>query len=309
MPSSRHQNSDGPSSLLHTLVAVFSGVLFGLFLSKFKTPPHQSINSIAPNADSEDENNKPRNLPPLQSQIPPSPTNAENTCKCCHHKTPWWKIALEIGVFAATVAAVVAPSVYARITYKMWQGMQSQTKTARQQLELSERPWIKIIDVKTLGNNPLIPAFSFQGFGHGVFPQGTKQATFQLRISMKNIGHSPAFVGADFELFFPAWKDTFEDLIVTEEKRFCDTSAKREVNYPLSRILFPGEPLEWSGAAVQLVGPMINSNTINHSPDDPAGDYVLPVVCANYNFRASPQKYQTRTLYVVVHKATGNRFF
>src|SRR5437870_13220536 len=31
-----------------------------------------------------------------------------------------------------------------------------------EQLEMTERPWIKIVDVKTHGNNPVIPALSFQ---------------------------------------------------------------------------------------------------------------------------------------------------
>ncbi len=66
---------------------------------------------------------------------------------------------------------------------------------------------------------------------------------------MKNIGHSLAFVGADFELFFPAWKDNFEDIILAEENRFCDASAQKTPNKYLSRIVFPEEPLEWGGCS------------------------------------------------------------
>lgn len=39
--------------------------------------------------------------------------------------------------------------------------------------------------------------------------------------------------------------------------------------------------------------------------------YLLPViiVCTNYSFPASPKRYQTKAMYIVVHKETGNRFF
>ena len=46
MPSSSSQNSDGPPGLLHTLAAVFSGVLFGLFLSKLRALIQDSSETV-----------------------------------------------------------------------------------------------------------------------------------------------------------------------------------------------------------------------------------------------------------------------
>jgi hypothetical protein len=190
--------------------------------------------------------------------------------------------------------------------------MGTENNTAQKQLELSERPWIKIVDVKTLGNDSLIPALSFQGFGYGFFPSGNKQVTFQLTISLRNIGHSLAFVTADFELFLPAWTDKFEDTLLNEEKRFCDASAQKAPNKYLNRIVFPDEPLDWGGAGVQKVAPpMLPGNVLNHIPGDAKGDYILPTIiaCANYTFPSSSHRYQTRTLFIVVHQENGVRFF
>jgi hypothetical protein len=201
---------------------------------------------------------------------------------------------LQIWLTVGTWLAFLAAAIYAGISLKIWGEMKEQTRVQRDVYITSQRPWIKIVDVESRGNSPFIPAFSFQGFGHGPFPNATKQATLQLKISLKNIGHSLAFVSADFELFFPAWKqESFEDIILAEENRFCDASAQKVPSKYLSRIVFPEEPLDWYGAGVQAVGPiMFASNTINHAPDDSSGDYVLPMViaCANYTFPASSKK-------------------
>jgi hypothetical protein len=221
-------------------------------------------------------------------------------------RRPEWWGALFTGLL------VFVGIVTAKLFLRQLGEMGTENNTAQKQLELSERPWIKLVDLKTLGNNSLIPALSFQGFGYGPFPQGNKQATFQIKISLRNIGHSLAFVTADFELFLPAWTDKFEDTLLDEEKRFCDTSAQKPPNKYLNRIVFPDEPLEWSGAGVQKVAlPMLPGNVLNHIPEDPKGDYILPTVitCANYTFPGSSNRYQTRTLFIVVHQQTGIRFF
>src|SRR5437879_7498127 len=93
-----------------------------------------------------------------------------------------------------------------------------------EQLEMTERPWIKIVDVKTHGNNPVIPALSFQNIRP--FDGVSQQTTFQLIVSLKNVAHSMAHVDVDFELFFPIWSDTYWNTISTEQKRYCDASPK-----------------------------------------------------------------------------------
>jgi hypothetical protein len=71
------------------------------------------------------------------------------------------------------------------------------------------RPWIKVTDVQTRGEGPEIPALSFQSSPN--WPTGLSQATFQLQISVKNIGQSPARFVVRFELFLPIWKNGYPD--------------------------------------------------------------------------------------------------
>ena len=71
--------------------------------------------------------------------------------------------------FGMELLGFVILCVYAAYTIKIYRASKqsadaatSAAKTAAEQLEMTERPWIKIVDVKTHGNNPVIPALSFQ---------------------------------------------------------------------------------------------------------------------------------------------------
>src|ERR1700733_914132 len=106
-------------------------------------------------------------------------------------------------------------------------------------------PWVKITDLQTHGESTIIPALSFQS--DPSWPTGISQVTFQLKISIKNIGHSPARLTVKFELFLPTWKDGYSDTIYEEKKKFCKAAASdgRPVDPALQRILFPEEPYDW----------------------------------------------------------------
>lgn len=155
MPSSPSQNSGEQPGLLKILGAVFSGVLFGLFLSKLKTPAQQSIESISPKTKTSDKKDSAYDLSSFSTQIPPSPPTTENPCKCCHHKTPWWKIVLEIGTFVAAVGALVATARYAYIAAEQLVSMNStydqirkQTRTNQESVLRAARPMIGFVGNK-----------------------------------------------------------------------------------------------------------------------------------------------------------------
>lgn len=112
--------------------------------SKLKTPPQQSINSISPTANTGDKNEGRNSLSALQPQIPPAPTDPENTCKCCQHKTPWWKKMIEIGTLLVAIGAFAAAVVYACITYRMWQAMLETNRFNGESLTISQRAYITI---------------------------------------------------------------------------------------------------------------------------------------------------------------------
>jgi hypothetical protein len=178
---------------------------------------------------------------------------------------------------------------------------------AQQQLEASERPWIKIIDVQTRGNSQIVPALSFQSSPN--WPSGTQQATFQLDITYKNIGHSVARVTADFQLFLPFWKNGYSDVILADEKKFCDSVARVNPIPTLNVVNFPGdEPYHWTGSGAAIV----NAESTNYFSDiSPGVGHILPVVavCISYQFSDSPKVYQTRALYEVFRKDNRTRFF
>jgi hypothetical protein len=112
-------------------LTAFFGVLVGLFLSKLKTPPEQPVNSIAPRGQSTNENEEAKELASFHSHLPGTPQTKDESCKCCHHKTPFWKWVVDWGMLVSTTGAFVAASVYASISYRQWQ----------EQIK-SGRPWI-----------------------------------------------------------------------------------------------------------------------------------------------------------------------
>ncbi len=297
MPSSRPENSEEPSGLLRILWSFLFGFFAWSLFSRPRSDKQQEINTIRQTGEAQNQERH------QQISLNVTVRDTEEVIRERRADTDR-QYSVQNSIRFAAWAAFIAASVYASISALQW-------RTAERQLELSERPWIKIVDLKTLGNDSFIPALSFQGFGHGPFPQGNKLVTFQIEVSMKNIGHSRALVSTDFEMFLPPWKDNFEDIILAEEKRFCDASAKKEVDKYLVRLVFPDEPLKWGGATVKPVSPMIFSDTLARNPQDPSGNYILPivVVCSNYRFQKSTTEYQTRAMFVISHEPTGIRFF
>lgn len=183
----------------------------------------------------------------------------------------------------------------------------SSAKEAAYAASASLRPWIKITDVQTRGDKPPIPALSFQTSPS--WPIKTSQATLQLKISMKNIGHSPTKLTVNVELFLPLWRDGYANVIYQEKKRFCGEFAKKGLNVDqsLQITLFPDEAHEWYAG----VAAMVDSKVINYFSDRPPTPYILPVVavCVNYRSGDSQFTYQTSALYEVFGRKDRTRFF
>ncbi|HET9180501.1 MAG TPA: hypothetical protein VFP59_00080 [Candidatus Angelobacter sp.] len=308
------KESSSRAQKLRWLLGLLGILGFFWLRSQSKPPLKQSKGSANPNTDTTQKDDGHNLFPAFTPKVPPSPSDTENACECCNHKVPRWKKTLDILLVAFTGGAFATAGIYAYITSKMWKDMHKQTVTAQQQLEQSQRPWIKIVEVKTRGNNPLLPALSFQGFGHGFFPNGNKQATFQVYVAVTNIGHSVADISVDYELFSPLWdSNKYADWVRAEQIRFNAQSLKN-AKFQTKQIVFPAEPLEWSGAAVLAFDPRylaIVHSQITHLPDSPRIDYILPVVivCVNYRLPGSERIYQSSAVYEVFHSETRTRFF
>lgn len=238
------QNAPGQRGLLFTLVAAFSGVLVGLFLSRLSTPRQEPVNSSDLTDLPEKINDSGNTLSTFQRKTPLPPSISENYYDRRQNKTPRWKILLEILTVAFTGGAVAAATYYAVISHRMWIEMQKQTGIQRQTSINAERPWIKLMDLQTRGNNPIVPALSFQH--PSTWPKDKQQVTFQIDVSYRNVGRSVARVTVAFELFLELWKDGYDDAIRKDGEEFCD--SHNAVDRKLSVIAYPGdEPLHWYG--------------------------------------------------------------
>jgi ElaB/YqjD/DUF883 family membrane-anchored ribosome-binding protein len=149
-----------------------------------------------------------------------------------------------------------------------------QLEAVQQQTEISERPWIKITDAQTVGNGDIVPALSFQTSHFG--GQNYTQATFQIQVSYRNIGHSVASTVVHFALFLPLWKNGYADVIAEEKKRFCEQTAKAPIDPAARIVLFPDDSHDWSA------GPnhSITAENTNYFADMSGNQapYILPVV-------------------------------
>jgi hypothetical protein len=173
--SSRHsQKQNEPRSLLYILFAFF-GFFIGRSFSKLRSPENDAAYSRAPNSQPNEQNKRRAdNLTPLAPKIPPTPPDTENACKCCHHKTPRWKVVLEVGMLLATAGAVIAAAIYASITHRMWTEMQQQTCIQRNAAMNAERAWVGLdgsprVDVGLLENGKLGAniQFAVKDYGKG----------------------------------------------------------------------------------------------------------------------------------------------
>ena len=149
--------------------------LLGIFTALFNKPRQKLINSVAPEQESSDKGkHNPDVLSFIPSQLPPAPSNAENICKCCHHKMPWWKITLDVVTVLAALGAFISAAVYASITRNMWKEMQGQTRLQRQIGINTERAWVGLDVPITLDAIDISPTairidghYTVKNFGHG----------------------------------------------------------------------------------------------------------------------------------------------
>lgn len=115
MPSSSHQNSEEPSGLLGTLATVFSGVLFGLFLSKLRAPIQESSESVCPEDTPEEKNRYRHTEPATISQIPPTPAQ-QNPTDRKKDDTPLWKKIIEIAALPIAIGLLLVNFFQLRLT-------------------------------------------------------------------------------------------------------------------------------------------------------------------------------------------------
>jgi hypothetical protein len=149
MPSSPSQNPDEPSGLLKILGAVSSGFLFGWFLSQFKTPIQESIETIHPQDSTtnqikcgEDVTSSPVRVI-VDSPPPPHAPDKEQRAKDHRReRRERWILVANWATALVALGLLIVTAKYAAYTYQMWREMQQQTCIQRNAAMNAERAWV-----------------------------------------------------------------------------------------------------------------------------------------------------------------------
>ncbi|HVS89021.1 MAG TPA: hypothetical protein VHF01_12480 [Candidatus Acidoferrum sp.] len=291
-PSSSSQNSPEPPNLLYIVFSAL-GVLW--LFSKFRAPSQQSVNATGTQDNTNDERSRRQDVSPSPIRVvlesfPPSPAppdewEAEKKKK---KRFKWY-------VFGLNFLTLIAVIGYACINWKMWREMQDQTKTARQQLELSERPWIKISF--TIG----VQGFSFQ----------SGSATLPLQAHIQNIGHSVATgVIVPIKMFLAYDANGIFKEPLKRQKDLCDPIAEKPTGDPqlsdMALTIFPGDTDVSMNYGVGVGKDELDSakTLIPHGGGFPkvgGGKRILPIIvgCVDYQYATSTHHHQTRFIYQV----------
>ena len=143
MPSSPSQNSDEPPSLLKILASVFSGVLFGLFLSKLDTPTEKGRESIHPKDNPRPETALGSLQVPITTQVPPTPAEHYHSDRR-KDNTPRWKKRTEIVAVGIAFGLLVANGFVTVGTWKAANATRDSVALARKNAHFDQRAWLGI---------------------------------------------------------------------------------------------------------------------------------------------------------------------
>jgi|HubBroStandDraft_1064217.scaffolds.fasta_scaffold11268_3 hypothetical protein len=185
-------------------------------------------------------------------------------------------------------------------------------KVSAEQLEIGERPWVKVVEVKPRSGTPL----RFTDITAYRKVEGQKYTVdFFYEVHLKIIGPSPALnIDVWPELYLPEWSSQtvghvgYSNAVVAEENRVCNEFAKRKKEIKGGgTAAFPNEtPVLYQGAQANIFE--VNKSHFSDMP----GEYILPVLigCVDYQFQSSEKHHQTRFVYEAFHaKGSTLRFF
>ena len=209
----------------------------------------------------------------------------------------------------ATLVICVTGTIYTGFSALVWRENRraadaalGAANTAARQLELTERPWVKIVDVSP--QNSIWFTKKRDGM---VFPgENTDQVTINYDVRVKNVGNLPAMNVMVFpEIFVVKWNgDEFAREIRNEQMRFCHTVENLKLDRSASQpIIFPDEDRKISQAA-----PGFFSERDLSTVPPYGGPFIVPVFigCMTYEYQSS--KHYFRFAYEILN-SQRTRFF
>ena len=182
-----------------------------------------------------------------------------------------------------------------------------QLVTMQRQLELANRPWIKVVSITTLDfPGPQPAALTIQQYG----PNST-WANLVVSVAIKNIGPSVA-VNTNVELMplTPdlAQHDWGKDMLATETA-FCTNARKRQPIHDAEAVtIFPNdEPFARHWTLMFAIDPKrVQHPNVAWAASNQAGWLALSVGgCITYQSAVSKKVYQTGFIYDLTGRAKG----
>jgi hypothetical protein len=176
----------------------------------------------------------------------------------------------------------------------------------KKQLEVTDRPWIKVTGID-------IDVLEFLGRDFKPFPPFGEWAHAQpdhlwgnFSINIKNVGHSVATqINVQSQLIAPHWQNGYSDVVKDELQKFCLTLAQQEdASHDSNTILFPDE----SYAAGNGSSVLVDNDHINHGEQ---GDFIVLALvgCVDYQFSSSAKHHQTTFVYEFFRAQDRLRWF
>lgn len=195
-------------------------------------------------------------------------------------------------IAVATWGAFFAAAVYAGIAARQW-------STAQDQLESSERSWIKIdVTVSQIGFSGLkVPGASPPILFTPI--KADVSGLVYVNYKLENFGHSPSLrveIWDDVVLTSPkdeVFPNTgISSAPIARQKELCDRNTQGDTNYLLPEIgaIFPGQTVEPEGHAIPLTKKEIESAI---QTGDGNTKFIEPVVvgCVDYILSFGPPKH------------------
>ena len=182
---------------------------------------------------------------------------------------------------------------------------------AARELELADRAWIAITDVKPRGNMPIIPALSYEGLN---IPGNSAkmQAFLHFEFQAKNVGRSTALnVRVVPHLYLAQWRggDGYGANFKTEEMKLCKWGDKSSAVKAAGSPLYADKPYV---ADMGAPGYITQEATNFFSDKSPTGPYIIPVLigCAVYDYQSSRTHHHVGFVYQILHaQGPRTRFF
>jgi hypothetical protein len=111
-------------------------------------PKHESPESVHPQDTPRDEGDSAPREPPVIPHVPPPPTNIVQPNQCRYEPTPPWQKIAEISAVVIALLLLVVNVGFLIVNICQSRATQKAANTAAKQLEMSERPWLSVPDVK-----------------------------------------------------------------------------------------------------------------------------------------------------------------